>query len=138
MDHSVVFQDQTGRRRRLQLHSVDDQLRVNLGVALANYDAVSFTRQSDGLVIEPHGDSQWSHIGFITGEEVHVESVRRAPGTDRMGFEAVSALCAPGVLARRESHAALTLSQVDTQRAFQPVAAMSRLDSRSHPQQCAH
>lgn len=58
---------------------VDEQLRVNLDAALANYDAVSFTRQSDGLVIEPHGSSQWSHIGFHPGEEVHVEAVRRAP-----------------------------------------------------------
>lgn len=92
MADSVVFQDQNSRRRRLQLHLVDDQLRVNLDVALANYDAISFTRQSDGLVIEPHGNSQWSHIGFITGEEVHVESVRRAPGTHRIviRFQAVA------------------------------------------------
>jgi hypothetical protein len=91
MISNVVFQDQIGRRRRLQLHMVDEQLRVNLDAALANYDAVSFTRQSDGLVIEPHGSSQWSHIGFHPGEEVHVEAVRRAPGQLRELWTALAA-----------------------------------------------
>lgn len=77
---TVIFEDQTQRRRKLQLHEVEGLLRVNLTVALANYDAVSFTRLSDGLVLEHYGASDYSAAAFKPGEEVVVEAVRRSTG----------------------------------------------------------
>mmetsp|Transcript_15158 Transcript_15158/g.45700 ORF Transcript_15158/g.45700 Transcript_15158/m.45700 type:complete len:314 (-) Transcript_15158:545-1486(-) len=104
MDHTVVFQDQTGRRRRLQLHEVDGQLRVNRDTALANYEAVSFTRQSDGLIIEPHGDSPYTHISFQPGEEVHVEAIKRTPDHAVIVKTVLDELDKLGVLAQTQHH----------------------------------
>jgi hypothetical protein len=77
---TVEFVDQTQRRRKLQLHDVDGQLRVNLTSALANYEAASFTRLMDGLVLEGYKGSDYSAVAFKAGEEVLVEAVSRNAG----------------------------------------------------------
>jgi hypothetical protein len=77
---TVEFVDQTQRRRKLQLHDVDGQLRVNLTSALANYEAASFTRLADGLVLEGYKGSDYSAVAFKAGEEVLVEAVSRNAG----------------------------------------------------------
>jgi GNAT superfamily N-acetyltransferase len=77
---TVEFIDQTQRRRKLQLHDVDGQLRVNLTSALANYGAASFTRLADGLVLEGYKGSDYSAVAFKAGEEVLVEAVSRNAG----------------------------------------------------------
>ena len=77
---TVEFVDQTQRRRKLQLHDVDGQLRVNLTGALANYEAASFTRLADGLVLEGYKGSDYSAVAFKAGEEVLVEAVSRNAG----------------------------------------------------------
>lgn len=77
---TIEFIDQTQRRRKLQLHDVDGQLRVNLTSALANYEAASFTRLADGLVLEGYKGSDYSAVAFKGGEEVLVEAVSRNAG----------------------------------------------------------
>ena len=77
---TVDFVDQTQRRRKLQLHDVDGQLRVNLTTAQANYGAASFTRMADGLVLEGYKGSDFSAVAFKPGEEVVVEAVPRNAG----------------------------------------------------------
>jgi hypothetical protein len=77
---TVDFVDQTQRRRKLQLHEIDGQLRVNLVSALANYEAASFTRMADGLVLEGHKGSDYSAVAFKPGEELLVEAVPRHAG----------------------------------------------------------
>jgi hypothetical protein len=74
----VIFEDQAHRRRKLQLHSVDGQLRVNLVTALTNYEAVSFSRVADGLILEKYRDSEFSNQSFRPGEVVSIEAVRRS------------------------------------------------------------
>ncbi len=76
----VVFEDQLHRRRKLQLHNVDGLLRVNLTTALANYEAVSFSRAADGLILETLNDSEYSAQTFKPGEVVSIEAVRRNTG----------------------------------------------------------
>lgn len=90
---TIEFVDQTQRRRKLQLHDVDGQLRVNLTSALANYEAASFTRLADGLVLEGYKGSDYSAVAFKAGEEVLVEAVfRNAGGSSPLSFEHVSSL----------------------------------------------
>lgn len=79
----VVFEDQMHRRRKLQLHNVDGLLRVNLVTALTNYEAVSFSRVADGLILEKYRDSEFSAQSFRPGEVVSMEAVRRNAGTSR-------------------------------------------------------
>ena len=76
----VTFEDQDHKRRRLQLHAVDGGLRVNLAAALTNFEAVSFSRQTDGLVLEALPGSEFSSLTFRPEEVVRLEVVQRSAG----------------------------------------------------------